>query len=528
MSVATNHTLDSLVTRVGQLHSPPAVALEIVRLTSEPTIDAAAIRECLEGDPALTAKLLRVVNSALYGLPEEVADLTQAIALVGVRPLKLLVLGFSTPPTLLDRLDADALRDYWTRTIVRAIGAQQIASTVGREAGWEKIADEALVVGLLEGIGQLALICELSETYTSVLAGVWETPTRDATLADAEREALGFDHRELSAAMLRSWNLPPRLADAIESQATGSITGGQLGRVLTLADLTTSLVVNRELAALPKLLDLGERYCGLTRRQVNTLVEDLQPRANQLATALGVDLAPDADFQETLVEAHRQLSVVAEGAAARLMGAPCDTQEAQDERLCSDLLSDVSELGRSMRDYLATEEDATPTTNGRPGRPGHEGRSAVRRPHTPVVDTARRGLVETTQNLADECRTKRRSLAVVLFALGNEDPEAAERFRRWSLAEFPIEEAAEFVWAPLGGARLAVITPGLDRRDAVKHWTGVVDQYSADHTRIDAGIAGVSVLSKGFDAENLLDSAQRCLTAAADAGVPTVKSIEVY
>ena len=59
--------------------------VEVVRLTSEPKIDARAIRDCVQNDPALTAKLLRVVNSSLYGLRGEVSNLNQAIALLGVK-----------------------------------------------------------------------------------------------------------------------------------------------------------------------------------------------------------------------------------------------------------------------------------------------------------------------------------------------------------------------------------------------------------------------------------------------------------
>ena len=69
--------------------------MKVLELTDDPRLDTRTLKECIENDPALTGKLLRVVNSSLFGLSREVSDLNQALALLGTKPLKLLVLGFS-------------------------------------------------------------------------------------------------------------------------------------------------------------------------------------------------------------------------------------------------------------------------------------------------------------------------------------------------------------------------------------------------------------------------------------------------
>jgi len=89
--------VQQFVERTGQLYSLPAVAMEVLRLTSEPKFDARAIKDCLERDPALATRVLKVVNSSLFGLSRPIGDLNQALALLGTRPLKMLVLGFSLP-----------------------------------------------------------------------------------------------------------------------------------------------------------------------------------------------------------------------------------------------------------------------------------------------------------------------------------------------------------------------------------------------------------------------------------------------
>ncbi|MEO1497158.1 MAG: HDOD domain-containing protein [Planctomycetota bacterium] len=525
MPALTSSTLETFIQRAGRLYSPPAVALEIVRLTAEPQVDATAIRNCLAGDPALAVKLLRVVNSSIYGLKGEVADLTQAVALVGVRPLKLLVLGFSLPDDLLASVDPDTLVGYWTRSITRSILARQIAAEHAVDPAWKNVADEALVAGLLEGVGQLLLLSELGPSYAAVVDAAEKSS--DESLAAAETRALGFDHRSLSAGLLRSWNLPARIAEAIENQAstTPARRDDPLAATLELADLATGLIVDRRLNALPKLLDRGDKLCGLTRRDVQQLLEAVQPKTDQLAEALGVELRRDVDFVETLAEAQRQLADVAEGAAARLLGAEPDPEDAADERLCRELLEDVNGLTGTMKEYLEAEAAPAARPTPKPGQQ-HGPRGAVRAPHHSGIEAAERQLEALTSQHAEACRGDRSSLSIAIVELEQDDPQALAGFRRWWKTREDAGVASG--WVALSTQRLGVLMPGMERRDAVRVWNEAVEAYAAFQGGIDVGVAGVALVSKGFYAGSLIEPATRCLDAAIAAGAPTVKSIEVY
>ena len=105
-------TLDRLAAHAEQLYSLPAVAMEVLQLTGNPQVDTRALKECIENDPALTGKILRVVNSSLFALSREISDLNQALALLGTKPLKLLVLGFSLPGGLYAGIEARTLARY--------------------------------------------------------------------------------------------------------------------------------------------------------------------------------------------------------------------------------------------------------------------------------------------------------------------------------------------------------------------------------------------------------------------------------
>ena len=87
-------TVESLLERTRDLYSLPRVAAEVVELTAQPSVDVAALKRCIEHDAALTTKILRVVNSSLFGLGSEVRDMAQALALLRIKPLKLRALSF--------------------------------------------------------------------------------------------------------------------------------------------------------------------------------------------------------------------------------------------------------------------------------------------------------------------------------------------------------------------------------------------------------------------------------------------------
>src|SRR4029079_5198977 len=96
---------------------------------------------------------------------------------------------------------------YWTNTLTRAVAARMLGEQLWHQAG-----DEAFIAGLLQDIGILVLLRELGEPYARFLTGVIEEKCH---LSALEQDTLGFDHVQLSAALLSRWQLPQRLVDAI-------------------------------------------------------------------------------------------------------------------------------------------------------------------------------------------------------------------------------------------------------------------------------------------------------------------------
>src|SRR5690606_15851150 len=113
-----------------QIYTLPAVALEVLELTDHPRVDCRKIKQCIEHDPALVGKILRVVNSSLFGLGSDVTDLNQALALLGIKSLKLLVLGFSLSEAMFSGRTGDALQHGWRHALSRAVAARELCEFI--------------------------------------------------------------------------------------------------------------------------------------------------------------------------------------------------------------------------------------------------------------------------------------------------------------------------------------------------------------------------------------------------------------
>ncbi len=316
-------TLDRLVGRAEQLYSLPAVAMEVLHLTDNPQVDTRALKECIENDPALTGKILRVVNSSLFSLSREVSDLNQALALLGTKPLKLLVLGFSLPSGLYAGIEARTLGRYWRRTLTKAVAGRELA-----ERFWHVPGDDAFIAGLLQDVGILLLVQQLGQPYAQFFDRVLD---HGLDLDALEAEAMGFTHTALSAKLLARWHLPQNLVEAVAAgpQQAADGTGGRSAsaQILHLAELIARLLADGQTSQLARLLELARDYRNLPEDQLQALLADLEEKVCQLASVLSLQLPEGVQYADILAEAQRQLANVATQAAEELLRGSPDQEE---------------------------------------------------------------------------------------------------------------------------------------------------------------------------------------------------------
>ncbi|MBI4719480.1 MAG: HDOD domain-containing protein [Planctomycetes bacterium] len=196
----------------GDLPSPTGVAMEILRLTQDRSATQESITAAVQADPAISARLLKIVNSPLAGLSRQIASVSRAIALLGVRTVANLALGFSLMQSgkrgTCRAFDYDA---FWSESVGIAVAARHVTNRRGGFA-----ADEAFTCGLVCQIGRLALAATCAQAYEKALA---MTPAPDRyELAEIEQAVFEIDHNELAAQMMTDWHMPRLFCDAVRAQ----------------------------------------------------------------------------------------------------------------------------------------------------------------------------------------------------------------------------------------------------------------------------------------------------------------------
>src|SRR4051794_36954494 len=195
-----NEALLARVRESSKLPSLPGVALEVLQITQDKNSDIAHLAKVVSKDPALTARVLRTVNSSYYGLSQQVSSLDQAMALIGLRTVKVLVLGFSLVTDLMHTASGGLnLGVFWKRSFYAAAAARALANDVSLRQ-----ADTCFLVALLMDLGMLALDQTLGDEYATVVA---RAPNHPA-LCDFEREAFDLTHADVSGARAEHWKLP--------------------------------------------------------------------------------------------------------------------------------------------------------------------------------------------------------------------------------------------------------------------------------------------------------------------------------
>ena len=200
--------LDKLVAKNKKLGSLPEVVHRVFAAMDDPNSTAAQIGKVINDDPALTGRLLKLVNSPFYGFRSKIDTVFRAIALIGHNELRSVVLAtsalkvFTGIPSELVNMSL-----FWKRSLYTAVVARVLAAYKR-----EKEIERYFIAGLLHDLGSLLLYLELPDEMTKVLA---LSQDEKIALSDAEKDELGYDHAEVSGALLKSWNLPPVLCEAV-------------------------------------------------------------------------------------------------------------------------------------------------------------------------------------------------------------------------------------------------------------------------------------------------------------------------
>lgn len=198
-------SLQDIVKRSNDLPTMPAAALAAMREADNPAGTARTVAEHVSHDQALSARVLRLSNSAYYGLTKQVTDLQEAVVVLGMRSVRNLAVVAASYPWMVKPLKGYMLEPIamWKHSFGVAVGAQLVAKQY-------KVGDPdlAFTAGLLHNIGKVAMSVWLDNKVTAMLKLAMKD---NLTFDEVERKLLGYDHTEVGAYLAEMWNLPDSL-----------------------------------------------------------------------------------------------------------------------------------------------------------------------------------------------------------------------------------------------------------------------------------------------------------------------------
>lgn len=201
-------TPHDLVSGVVRLVSLPEVCIRVNEMLEDPKINANDIGKVISQDTGLTARLLKIVNSAFYGFPSRVETVSRAVTVIGLRELRGLVLAASAVEAF-SKIPNDVLNmvKFWRHSVYCGVVAKILAQRCN-----VLHSERLFVAGLLHDIGKLIISHRLPNEAREILRLQKETGLTDVEM---ERQVLGFDHAMVGGELLKVWQMPKTLMSAV-------------------------------------------------------------------------------------------------------------------------------------------------------------------------------------------------------------------------------------------------------------------------------------------------------------------------
>ncbi len=215
MSTATTMSLKKIQARdlkliVKEVPTLPIVYQQLFSKMSNPNVSVPQLAEVVSRDQSLATKILKLVNSAFYGYKKEINTISRAMVILGFRTVRNAALAISVFDYV-SGAEEDSrfpVEDFWKHSLCAA----SVAKVVGQRTG-VKQQEETFVAGLLHDIGKMIMMKYFPEDFSEVCGYALDN---DKSWTDAEHDLLNVDHASVAKAVLRSWNFPSNLTEAIQ------------------------------------------------------------------------------------------------------------------------------------------------------------------------------------------------------------------------------------------------------------------------------------------------------------------------
>ncbi|WP_285907950.1 HDOD domain-containing protein [Pseudodesulfovibrio pelocollis] len=190
------------ILQVADLPTLPDVLEEVTRLVEDPDASTEAIAKVISRDQVLSAKVLKMVNSPIYGFPGRISSIQHALVLLGFNVIRGIIISTS----VFDMMVLN-MKGLWEHSL----GCATACNIIARRAGFED-PEEYAVAGLLHDLGKVVTAVQLPDLHATIVATVRD---KDLSYFQAEKEVMGFGHDRINAWLARHWGLPPNIREAM-------------------------------------------------------------------------------------------------------------------------------------------------------------------------------------------------------------------------------------------------------------------------------------------------------------------------
>jgi len=201
--------IEKLLKQPNALPSAPKVVRQLIETFQQEDVDIMRAASFIESDPVLTAKLLKMANSAFFGLNRSVTNAREAINVMGLIKVRALVIGAALGDGF-HTVGSVNLAQFWRYSLNSANLSRYIALPIKIDE------NTAFTAGLIHGIGELVMHVGMPEAMIDLDRSI---PMLDLKRARAERGLFGYSYAEVGAALAREWRFPKKMINAIEYQA---------------------------------------------------------------------------------------------------------------------------------------------------------------------------------------------------------------------------------------------------------------------------------------------------------------------
>ncbi|MCK4629147.1 MAG: HDOD domain-containing protein, partial [Sedimentisphaerales bacterium] len=297
--------LDELLKKAN-IPTLPMVAQKLIELCKDDNANFSQFARVIETDQGMSSNLLRVANSAYYGLRNKATTLERAIRVLGLKYVQSISLGFHLA-TALNKFEAYGfdMADFWHRCVFRGVLARQIANHYCPDRS-----EEAFLIGLLQNCG----IPFLVEAYGRQYAHLWhDCHNSQSSLFQLECELFKFDHVAASAVITKQWSLPDLLAQPIRNHHTRSKSQPSRDEKLQLGQIAYfvgTLSLNDPESLTKEDVSLAEyagKVFGLDKSGLNKILQNTRQEFSSVSQLFADILPEKVDVTELLTQANSLL-----------------------------------------------------------------------------------------------------------------------------------------------------------------------------------------------------------------------------